>query len=690
MKILIISSCTGEKKLQFKEQLSLQDFQNGNEHIAMMEQKYAKYLLPAEQLYTGQQHVRLMEAVNRFRKSSNDFAERIDIDLFILSAGYGLIQGDQKILPYEVTFNSFNTSELLEWANALNIPADFRSVLNREYDLAVVILGEKYWQACDFSQEVNTQDTVLAFCNKPVEKKIKDWDNFISISMANKDGKRFKCNLIGLKGELTARLLRGLSEGKITLDQIRKTPEKLADALEKKELAVPVDLKATLALPLPHIDKVITLSEKWKSYPHRQKLRYFIPDWDDLVDPDYDFGTDEHASGKGGWPYEEYAHQIYDEPNYDGILVSKSTLDEDNRRRARTQMLGVHRYLRVPEEFPVMGDCGAFGYFKADAPPYTTAEILNYYTDYGFDLGVSIDHIIIDSLDEATKKHRYGLTIQYADEFLNEHKRRGLNWMPIGAVQGWDPDSYAQAAAQYVQMGYTFLGIGGLAKRNTADVMRIVEKVTSVVPKHVQIHLFGIARLNSMRLYQQMGITSVDSASYLRKAWLGAKDNYYTLDGDHYAAIRIPEVEKSSKAKKAIRERGESEAELKSLEVACLNAVRGYDQGSISLDKAINLLTEYDKLLNGQPNTSLLNAYKRTLEAQPWKKCPCKICQEHGIEVALFRNNNRNRRRGFHNTFVFFQLLMNVLNDTAFFVNKEHKLFENHYLKDKKQMELFM
>lgn len=46
----------------------------------------------------------------------------------------------------------------------------------------------------------------------------------------------------------------------------------------------------------------------------------------------------------------------------------------------------------------------------------------------------------------------------------------------------------------------------------------------------------------------------------------------------------------------------------------------------------------------------LLEEYQETLRDRPWEKCDCSICEEHGIEVCIFRGNDRNRRRGFHNT----------------------------------------
>ena len=50
----------------------------------------------------------------------------------------------------------------------------------------------------------------------------------------------------------------------------------------------------------------------------------------------------------------------------------------------------------------------------------------------------------------------------------------------------------------------------------------------------------------------------------------------------------------------------------------------------------------------------LLDAYRETLQQRPWEQCECPICTEHGIEVCIFRGNDRNRRRGFHNTHRFY------------------------------------
>ena len=60
----------------------------------------------------------------------------------------------------------------------------------------------------------------------------------------------------------------------------------------------------------------------------------------------------------------------------------------------------------------------------------------------------------------------------------------------------------------------------------------------------------------------------------------------------------------------------------------------------------------YDELTGG--NGKLEESYKRTLTEKPWESCPCKLCKDTGIDIIIFRRNNRNRRRGFHNTWVYY------------------------------------
>jgi hypothetical protein len=94
-----------------------------------------------------------------------------------------------------------------------------------------------------------------------------------------------------------------------------------------------------------------------------------------------------------------------------------------------------------------------------------------------------------------------------------------------------------------------------------------------------------------------------------------------------------------------------------------MRMLRSFDQGKETVDHVLDALAEYDHLITPD-RASELDEYRRTLEAKPWKDCSCDICRRDGVEVVIFRGNNRNRRRGFHNVFVFYRMMQGILNGT--------------------------
>lgn len=658
MKILIVTSCTGEKAVEAARELELEDFRQGPAHVREREKELKASMRPAGEMYTGEQHLRLMRGVTEARKAG------IECRVDILSAGYGFIPEDRKVAPYEATFTDMKTAELQDWANAIAVPAGFRKTVAEPSDLGLILLGDNYLKACSPESSIKVGGPTILFAGAGPAKRLPRIANVRVIILSVSDAKRFSCGLVGLKGEIAKRLLLRLAEKPEWVRQIMDPAFDLLSALANpaavdapvSDVAAPSGRGKPVANP--KVDLVIHIPKSWWDKPHRKKLRYFIPEWDDLVDPDFDFLHDKHSGGGGDWSNEVYAHQMYPEPNYDGILMSRAVAEKSKKKKARINSMGVHRFLRVPREFPIMGDCGAFDYIMEEKPPYTTDDVLDYYTRLDFDYGVSVDHLIV-SATEHQKKFRYELTIHNAEEFLKEHRTAGLRWEPIGAVQGWDPESYAKAAAQYVKMGYRYLGLGGLVRTKTSEILNIIRAVRKFVPSDVSIHLFGVARLDAVRDLATAGIQSVDSASYLRQAWMRLHQSYASFDGP-YAALRIPEAGKSFRAKHMLNHPNMTDQKIIDMERTALQAVRAHGAGKTTVDECLAALVHYDQFVTSE-RVSMESAYRRTLEDRPWAKCDCAICREWGIEVAIFRGNNRNRRRGFHNTYVFYRLLQRVL-----------------------------
>jgi hypothetical protein len=678
MKFLIITSCTGEKASSPDNQLTLEDFERGGAHLEKREKELKAFALPVGAIYTGQQHVRLMRGIEAVKGD-----DAPTVDLHILSAGYGMIPADRSVVPYECTFATMKSKELRQWADRLGVPEGFRETVKALYDLGLILLGDNYLEACALDATVDFGGPTLLFCGTGMAKKVPALKQVRVVPVANPEAKRFSCGLVALKGDLAARVLRGVMAEPEVLARLLDPDFDLLGWLEgqagagkesaggapgaKKEAkktaeSVPPTAKKPPMRVNPKVDQVIEIPKTWWEKPHRKKLRYFIPEWDDLVDPDYDFLTDTHSGGRSNWANEVYAHQMYPEPNYDGLLMSRAVAEKSQGKKERINAMGVHRMLRVPREFPIMGDCGAFDYIMEDVPPYSTEDVLDYYTRLDFDYGVSVDHLIVTAT-EHQKNERYELTIENAADFLKEHRKAGLGWEPIGAVQGWNPKSYAAAAEKYVKMGYKYIGLGGLVRSSTKSIIELIQAVRERVPPTLKIHLFGLARLNAMRQLADLRVTSVDSASALRQAWFGAKDNYWSMSGEHYRAIRIPKAERSFRAKNIVNDGRASGAFVEQAEKRSIDALRQFDRGVISVDQVIKILEDFDHLITPDRPT-FMGQYRKTLEDMPWKNCPCAICRKDGVEVIIFRGNDRNRRRGFHNTFVFHQMFQKILNGT--------------------------
>ncbi len=380
--------------------------------------------------------------------------------------------------------------------------------------------------------------------------------------------------------------------------------------------------------------------------------------------------------------------------------------------------------------------------------------------DFRGDIDTVLFHLAQDSravYREHDAEFRYDLTLRNAREMYDLYQRRDYPFRLMVAIQGWNPDSYSKATEEVLDIGYDYLGIGGVAGSPTHDVRGIVKRVGKTIKQferehntRIDSHVFGFAKTEAFETIGRSGMTSFDSASMLRSAWTGGQN--YRLDNDErYDAIRVrypssrddldEAVEKSLRGREtlvALRAYDTGDSIRNSLESwykraeKVLPATREYllehrydDQYDESLlqdierafrtdfeygrelqasfsdnlrSRLVKLLREdaptapvsfeeYDELLStaedvfeGFPHAKtvldepyvvsdydrvwaivrdyaawigdddLLQEYQDTLRSRPWEKCDCPICREYGIEVCIFRGNDRNRRRGFHNT----------------------------------------
>ena len=115
--IVVITSCTGLKAIGSGDQS-----------------------LPAEEFYVGAQHRRLMRGVDSLRSSNSE----LEVDVWIVSAGHGLVRGRDRLSFYDTSFSGLPRREIEGRGAALGIPDELGALLARPSILNLLLLGDDY------------------------------------------------------------------------------------------------------------------------------------------------------------------------------------------------------------------------------------------------------------------------------------------------------------------------------------------------------------------------------------------------------------------------------------------------------------------------------------------------------------------------------------------------------------------
>jgi len=425
-------------------------------------------------------------------------------------------------------------------------------------------------------------------------------------------------------------------------------------------------------------------------------MRFYFPDSQDQVDPNFDFRREEHLPHRIRQRDDRYAHEVLGEPAYDGMLVSKAIVDGHVRgagkytgaQRRRLYDLGARAFFRLdaPERpLDSLGDCGAFNYIEEEVPPISVDDAIDFYDGCGFDAGVSVDHLVPAFFSERTPvlfstdehqaevagwRRRVEITLAFAEDFLRRHRERGCSFEPVASAQGWSPSSYAESVAHLQRLGYERIALGGMVPMKTNQIIESLEAVDDVRLPQTRLHLLGVTRPRELGRFQNFGVTSFDSTSPFRQAFMDDTDNYHWPGGEHYTAVRVPPIDGNARLKARIRSGQVDQDQARIGERNALQALRSYDAGEVPLGEVLDSLRRYHVVVGeADRRTGVVRdrteEYARTLDDRPWDCCTCGICERVGIEAVVFRGSERNKRRGFHNLAVFAMDLRQRILDAA-------------------------
>jgi hypothetical protein len=213
-RILVITSCTGDKATAGHPGLQLSDFQD-SERLKRGEEILRDLMRPAGLMYTGQQHVCAMAGVKLLRGALGADAVKISI----LSAGYGVIDEDRLIAPYDVAFSGMPRPEARRWARQIGAADGIRARLPG-HDLVIVLLGSLYLEAVDPPLPVADGQRIIYFAKAAERERLTRTGGVLVLAGA-RESARYGMGIIGLKGRMLELFAQAVErEGQPVVDAV--------------------------------------------------------------------------------------------------------------------------------------------------------------------------------------------------------------------------------------------------------------------------------------------------------------------------------------------------------------------------------------------------------------------------------------------------------------------------------------
>lgn len=146
MRISVVTICTREKLHDHPRKLTRVDFAELSRRL-WREDEIGHLRTPAGRFYTGLPQRRLGAGVGLARRAG------VAVDLWVLSAGYGLIPESLPVVPYDCSFNGMSAQDLRAWSTHLALPDTVPMFLEAPADLRLVLLTDPYLQACQLIRD---------------------------------------------------------------------------------------------------------------------------------------------------------------------------------------------------------------------------------------------------------------------------------------------------------------------------------------------------------------------------------------------------------------------------------------------------------------------------------------------------------------------------------------------------------
>lgn len=212
MRVLIVDQCSGTKDYpEGYPVIEQSETRNADSDDVLRE--FGIDGIKSKDLYSGKQQKRISDSVRILEKKENE------VKRVFISAGFGLVDADQRLPPYEATFNSMSKSEIAERTESFRLTERLINLINGEdFDIVFFPLGSKYYEVLELEQlltSISSDVMVVLFNQEEVENSHRQ---AVSIPARTEQGKQFGSTVVGLKGTYLKNFATALDSTESSVD----------------------------------------------------------------------------------------------------------------------------------------------------------------------------------------------------------------------------------------------------------------------------------------------------------------------------------------------------------------------------------------------------------------------------------------------------------------------------------------
>lgn len=177
-RLLVVSSCTARKRFNPLGQLTEADL-NDPMLRKSGETRLANYRLPSAEMYIGGGHNFVRDAIKELRKGG------YRVSHFIISAGYGLLNESDLIVPYNVTFSGAPKAWIQERGRRLGLRDQLVACANK-HEHVILMLGREYLTAIGLPLPVDSLPPTTIYVAPSLVEQVGHGANTISIGQVER------------------------------------------------------------------------------------------------------------------------------------------------------------------------------------------------------------------------------------------------------------------------------------------------------------------------------------------------------------------------------------------------------------------------------------------------------------------------------------------------------------------------